>query len=44
MKTKERFLNDQGLVLLAQLGCVKDARTQGERVANRRSHVNFIVV
>ena len=25
MKPKERFLNDQGLVLLAQLGCGKIA-------------------
>ena len=43
MKTKERLVNDQGLVLLAQLGCGKDARTQAERVASR-SYVNFLLV
>ena len=38
MKTKERLVNDQGLVLFAQLSWVRDARTQAERVASRRSY------
>ena len=43
MKTKERLVNDQGLFLFAQLSCgnyIRDARTQAERVASRRSYVN----
>ena len=49
MKSKERLVNDQGLVLLAQLGCGKlwketDALTQAERVASRRPYVNLLLV
>ena len=42
MKTKERLVNDQGLDLFAQ--SVRDARTQAELVASRRSYVNFLLV
>ena len=41
MKTKERLVNDQS----CSVGCGKrDARTEAERVASRRSFVNFLLV
>ena len=45
MKMKERLVNDQGLVLFAQLsGGKRCARTQAERVASKRLYVNFLLV
>ena len=45
MEMKERLVNDHGLVLIYLLSWVVigDALTQAERVASRRSYVNFLL-